>query len=90
MPYSLDPFRKKHATSFKQLFQPAQEALAGAPPLEARGNRPLKMEFEGHLKALVYFHLEEHTSAQHLLQVLKEDDFARDNIAPDDGIKKSQ
>ncbi|WP_435548986.1 IS4 family transposase [Desulfobacterium sp. N47] len=89
MPYSLDPFRKKHATSFKQLFQPAQEALAGAPPLEARGNRPLKMEFEDHLKALVYFHLEEHTSAQHLLQVLKEDDFARDNIAPDDGIKKS-
>jgi hypothetical protein len=89
MPYSLDPFRKKHVTSFKQLFLPAQEALAGMTPLEARGNRPLKMEFEDHLKALVYFHLEEHTSAQHLLQVLKEDDFARDNIAPDDGIEKS-
>jgi hypothetical protein len=89
MPYSLDPFRKKQATSFKQLFQPAQKALAGMQPLEARGNRPFKMTFEDHLKALVYFHLEEHTSTQHLLQVLKEDDFARNNIAPDDGIEKS-
>ena len=89
MPYTLDPFRKKHAPSFEQLFQPAQDAMAGMPPLEARGHRPLQMNFEDHLRALVYFHLEEHTSAQHLLQVLKEDDFARDNIAPKDGIKKS-
>jgi len=74
----------KLAPSFKQLFLPAQEAFAGVPPHEDRGNRPLKMESEDHLKALVYFHLEEHTSAQHLLQVLKEDKFARDNIAPDD------
>ena len=58
-------------------------------PLESLGNRPLQMSFEDHLKALVYFHLEEHTSAQHLLQVLKEDDFARNEIAPPDGIQKS-
>jgi hypothetical protein len=38
---------------------------------------------------LVYFHLQEHTSAQHLLQVLKEDDFAREHIAPENGIGKS-
>ena len=59
------------------------------PELESRGNRPLKMSFEEHLRALVYFHLEEHTSAQHLLQNLKEDDFAREHIAPEDGIEKS-
>ncbi|MEZ4526431.1 MAG: hypothetical protein R2941_10980 [Desulfobacterales bacterium] len=40
------------------------------------------MTFEDELKALVYFHLQEHTSAQHLLQVLEEDDFAREHIAP--------
>jgi hypothetical protein len=47
------------------------------------------MTFEEHLRALVYFHLEEHHSAQHLLQVLEEDDFARSAIAPKNGIKKS-
>ena len=47
------------------------------------------MTFEEHLRALVYFHLEEHHSAQHLLQVLEEDDFAKSEIAPENGIKKS-
>jgi len=49
----------------------------------------LKMSFEDHLKALVFFHLEEHKSAQHLLQALEEDDFARNEIASKEGIKKS-
>ncbi|MDY6856966.1 MAG: hypothetical protein SWO11_20120 [Thermodesulfobacteriota bacterium] len=44
------------------------------------------MTFEDELKSLVFFHLEEHTSAQHLLQVLEEDDFARANIAAKEGI----
>jgi hypothetical protein len=47
------------------------------------------MDFEHQLKALIFFHLEEHTSASHLLQVLKEDDFASEYIAPPDGIEKS-
>jgi len=47
------------------------------------------MSFDEHLRALVCFHLEEHTSAQHLLQIPEEDDFAREVIAPKDGIKKS-
>jgi len=47
------------------------------------------MNFEDQLKALVFFHLEEHISGSHLLQVLEEDDFSRDVIAPDKGIKKS-
>jgi hypothetical protein len=38
---------------------------------------------------LVYFHLEEHHSGLHLLQVLKEDHFARQYIAPEKGIQKS-
>ncbi len=47
------------------------------------------MDFEHQLKALIFFHLEEYTSASHLLQVLKEDDFASEWIAPTDGIEKS-
>jgi hypothetical protein len=30
---------------------------------------PLKMTFEDELKALVYFHLQEHKSARHLVRV---------------------
>jgi hypothetical protein len=89
MPHSLDPFRKKHALSFDKLFKPSKDAMIGMSPLESQCNRPLKMSFEDHLRALVFFHLEEHKSAQHLLQVLEEDDFARNDIAPKEGIKKS-
>jgi len=64
-------------------------AMTGMPPLLSRGNRPLQMSFEDQLKILIFFHLEEHTSAQHLLQVLQEDAFARTTIAPEEGIKKS-
>jgi len=89
MPYAVGHRTKNNAPSFVQLYQPIKKASIGMPPLEAQGNRPLKMTFEDHLKSLIFFHLEEHTSAQHLLQVLQEDDFAREVIAPEDGIKKS-
>ena len=89
MPYTIDRLKKIAAPSFHQLYQPIQRAMIGMPPLEARGYRPLKMTFDDQLKALVFFHLEEHVSSQHLLQVLEEDDFARDHIAPKEGIKKS-
>ena len=46
------------------------------------------MTFEYHPKALVNFHLEKHHIVQHLLQVLEHDDFARNKIAPKDGIKE--
>jgi hypothetical protein len=59
------------------------------PPLLSRGYRPLKMTFEQQLKSLILFHLEEHNSARHLLQVLKQDDFAREFIAPPEGIGRS-
>jgi Transposase DDE domain len=63
--------------------------LAQCPQLDSRGNRPLKMNFEDQLNALIFFHLEEHTSARHLIQTLNEDDFARAHIAPEDGISRS-
>lgn len=91
MPYSLNRKNKNsHKTpSFTLLIKPLQYALRNISLLTARGNRPLQMEFEDQLKALIYFHLEEHTSGRHLLQALKEDDFARKNVAPEAGIEKS-
>jgi hypothetical protein len=89
MPYALNRLEKAKIPSFNQLYVPIDKAKIGMPLLEARGYRPLKMTFEDQLKALIFFHLEEHTSGQHLLQVLEEDDFARNVIAPEEGIKKS-
>jgi len=89
MPHTFDPFQKRNELEFHSFFQPAIEARSQMKALNARGNRPLQMSFEEHLRALVYFHLEEHHSAQHLLQVLEQDDFAKSTIAPKNGIKKS-
>ena len=90
MPRSFEPSQKNHfSPSFWQLFQPLKKILPETPALHSRGDRPLQMTFEDQLKALIFFHLEEHVSARHLIQVLKEDDFARVNIAPEDGIGKS-
>ncbi|BBO78892.1 hypothetical protein DSCW_63090 [Desulfosarcina widdelii] len=89
MPRSFFPYKKPSSISFCDFINPACNAMNTMPELQSRGNRPLKMSFEEQLRALVFFHLEEHTSAQHLLQTLKEDDFAREHIAPEDGIEKS-
>jgi hypothetical protein len=85
--YPNDP--KWTAPTFDELLKPAENALATAHPLVARGNRPLQMNFEQQIRALVYFHFEEHTSGRHLIQALEEDDFARNHIAPPEGIHKS-
>ena len=90
MPRSFEPSQRKlFSPSFYQLYQPLYRILPETPILQSRGDRPLKMTFEDELKALIFFHLEEHVSGRHLIQVLKEDDFARENIAPEDGIGKS-
>ena len=89
MPRTFHPCKRPSSISFSDLLNPALKAMNAMPELESRGNRPLKMSFEDHLRALVFFHLEEHTSAQHLLQKLKEDGFAREQIAPENGIEKS-
>ncbi|GAB6146395.1 hypothetical protein JCM12294_38350 [Desulfocicer niacini] len=49
----------------------------------------MKMIFDDQLNALLFYHLQEHESARDLIQCMKEDDFARENIAPDGGISLS-
>ena len=89
MPRNLSPRKKYFVPSFKQLTKILSKVLPDIPRLDSRGNRPLKMTFEDQLNALIFFHLEEHTSARHLIQTLQQDDFARNNIAPEGGIGKS-
>lgn len=80
---------KLTARRYKHFCAPLSSAIRGMPRLVSRGNRPLQMEFEDLLHALIYFHLQEHTSGRHLIQSLKEDAFARKHIAPAKGISKS-
>ena len=90
MPRSFKPYQKKlRSDSFFQFYQPVGDVIPEIPVLKSRGDRPLQMTFEDQLKMLIFFHLEEHVSARHMLQVIEQDDFARENIAPKGGIKKS-
>lgn len=89
MPHGLHPWENHRTISYCRFLQPVSQAMKTMPKLHSRGNRKLKMSFEDHLRALIFFHLEEHTSSQHLLQTLREDDFARQQIAPERGIEKS-
>lgn len=89
MPKSIIVNKRYAVPSFNQLRKPLSVILPRVPLLTSRCNRPLQMEFEHQLNALIFFHLEEHTSGRHLIQVLQEDDFARNNIAPPDGIGRS-
>jgi hypothetical protein len=78
-----------NARSLFRMLTPFKASLDNAPILEARGNRPLQMTFEDQMKILIYYHLEEHTSGRHMLQVLAQEDFAATHIAPPGGIQKS-
>ena len=90
MPYTYHPGEKIHKTlTFERLFGALNPVFSEITPLESKGNRPLQMNFEEELDALVFFHLEEHDSARHLILTLKADDFARRRIAPEKGIGKS-
>lgn len=86
---TVSPRKSYLVPSFKKLTNSLTDVLPNVPQLESRGNRPLQMTFEDQLNALIFFHLEEHTSARHLIQTLKEDDFARNNVAPENGISRS-
>lgn len=84
------PSKKKIDSQTYDLFiKPLKLVFPYVPELLPQGDRPFKMNFEDQLHALIYFHLQEHHSARHLIQDLKENDFARECIAPDEGISRS-
>jgi hypothetical protein len=90
MPRTLEPCRKRNkALSFQKLAAPLKKVLQGITSLVSRGNRPLQMTFEDQLNALIFFHLDDHTSGRELIQTLQEDEYAREHIAPEKGIEKS-
>jgi hypothetical protein len=89
----MKPFRllKHHRKprAFKKLLAPVFEKFQLQSMLASKGKRPLQMNFEDQFKALVFFHLEEFPSGRALLQTLDQNDFAKECVAPPQGIEKS-
>ena len=81
--------KKLNSKSLNRFLGPLKNTSKQITPLVSGGDRPLKMTFDDQLKILTYYHLEEHVSGRHLLQALKEDEFAQSQIAPEGGIEKS-
>jgi hypothetical protein len=80
---------KINSKSYELFIEPLKRILPFISTLLSRGDRPLQMTFEDQLNDLIYFHLQEHTSARHLIQDLKENEFAKKCIAPKEGISRS-
>lgn len=90
MPYTWMPLgRESKRVTHDKLMMPVNNSLPNITSLNSRCNRPLHMTFEDQINILVYFHLEECHSGRHLLQILKDDHFARRYVAPEKGIEKS-
>ena len=83
------PKKKITSATFNKFIAPLLKILAKAPKLLSRGDRPLQMNFDEQLKALIHFHLQEHKSGRHLVEDINTNDFAKQNIAPADGISRS-
>jgi hypothetical protein len=87
------PFKrlKKRLKSgiFNRMLAPILKRFKPLIILESRGDRPLQMTFDDQLKALIFFHLEEYSSGRELLQAFEQNDFAKECVAPPNGIKKS-
>ena len=80
---------KINSETFDLFIAPLKTILPNAPQLNAKGDRPLKLLLEDQLNALIYFHLQEHSSARSLIQTMKDDEFASQCIAPEGGISRS-
>jgi hypothetical protein len=80
--------KQKHRT-FKLLLDPLLKKFTFSNMLTSRGDRPLQLSFESELKALIFYHLQEFSSGRELIQALEQNNFAKECIAPPEGIKKS-
>lgn len=72
------------------LISPLEEILPEITPLKSSSNRPITFTFDYQLRNLIYYHTEEFTSAQALLQEMQdEDSFAYHNLVPEEGLGES-
>ena len=76
--------------TFSMLIAPLETILTEITPLESTSNRCITFTFDYQLKSLIYYHTEEFTSAQALLEEMKdEDSFTYTNLVPEVGLNES-
>lgn len=76
--------------TFSMLVSPLETILTEITPLESTSNRCITFTFDYQLKSLIYYHTEEFTSAQALLEEMQdEDSFAYHNLVPEAGLGES-
>jgi hypothetical protein len=76
--------------TFSMLTAPLEAILTEITPLESSSNRPITFTFDYQVKSLIYYHTEDFTSAQALLEEMQdEDSFAYHNLVPEAGLGES-
>jgi hypothetical protein len=72
------------------LTTPLETILPEITPLESNSNRGMTFTFDYQLRSLIYYHTEEFTSAQALLQEMQDEgSFAHHNLVPEGGLGES-
>lgn len=77
------------SSTFSTLIAPLEGVLPTIMPLESGSNRSLTFTFDLQVKSLIYYHVEDCTSAQALLQAMREDAFVRHTMVPEGGLGES-
>jgi len=75
--------------TFSTLIKPLEAELSYLTPLESGGNRPLAFTFAHQVRALVYYHTENFTSGQDLLQAAQDDPLIGALMVPETGLGES-
>jgi IS4 transposase len=81
--------KKFRSKSYDEFFDPLNSLIPEMPVQKSGSNKQIKFSAEDQLKSLIYFHMKGLDSGLHLLEELNNDNFAKSNIAPDGGLKKS-
>ena len=75
--------------TFEALVAPLETVLPTITPLVSSSNRRITFTFEYQLKSAIYYHIEECTSAQEMLQKMEQDPFVRHLLVPPEGLGES-
>ena len=75
--------------AFSQLLSPLKGILPTLTPMESGSNREITFTYNYQIKGLIYYHLEEHSSAKALLESMRRDQFVRQELVPKEGLGNS-
>lgn len=83
------PKKTINSETFDKFVEPLNDIIPQSPALLPKGHHPLAIQTKHLVDALIYYHLQEFDSARHLIQDLKDNEFARQRIAPKKGLQRS-